>query len=176
MRVRKLWHGYLTVVVLAAAIASPALAAPDLSGGTYAVTQTILCQISAKVDSTTGQITIFSGGTGLQSMGALTIAFSGGSGGTYALNGYVVTDSPIFESFTNGSHRGSRPKTSQLSDNAQWTNSDTQLSLLGIDGGIYDVVYGPLQNGDSGPPVSFIGVLEVQSGGKCISNIVGHLQ
>ena len=144
-------------------VSSPALAVPILSGS-YATSGLILCQIEAKVDASTGQLTVANNGTGSVAVEAFTLNFDS-SAGTLTQTVVALQMSAILEKVTDGSHRGYIVKRSSFTNGSSYSNTDTTLTAGTV---TYDVVYGHI-NG-KGVADSFTGV---RSEGK---NCVVQLQ
>src|SRR5438874_12373487 len=140
-------------------VSSPALAVPILSGS-YATSGLILCQIEARVDASTGQLTVANNGTGSVAVQSATLNFDS-TGGTFTQTVVAFQMSAILERLTDGSHRGSTAKRSSFTNGGSYSNTDTTATFGGA---TYDVVYGRI-NG-KGVADSFTGVRS--EGKNCI--------
>jgi hypothetical protein len=130
---------------------SPALAVPILSGS-YATSGLLLCQIEAKVDSSTGQLTVANRGIGQMAIESFIIDFDTAAG-TATNNGVAIDMSAILEKFTDGTHRGYAPKRYPIVNSGSYSNTDTTITFNAV---TFDVVYGHI-NG-KGVADSFTGI------------------
>ena len=164
------------LLISGACCAMPAAATPTLSG-TYVVTQTIFCQIQAKLNTTTGQLALYrdkySPDVEYLLSGTITFAPSNPpTQGNYTFNTLILRQSAIFETLSSGGHRGLRATNGSFQDSNQYANDDTTLSLGGYNGGVYNVVYGAVDQ--NGVPDAFSGVQQAAANQKCVTNLVGH--
>jgi hypothetical protein len=132
-------------------VSSPALAVPILSGS-YATSVLLLCQIEARVDASTGQLTVANNGTGSVAVQSATLNFDS-TGGTFTQTVVAFQMSAILERLTDGSHRGSTAKRSSFTNGGSYSNTDTTATFGSA---TYDVVYGHISG--TGVADSFTGV------------------
>lgn len=158
----------ILVATGASLLAPPALAAPILSGS-YVDTESVVCQIDAKVDSGTGQLTIpRTGDTGSASFGAGTITFDSNAG-TFTVSGWGNAMSTIFEKFTDGSHRGHRPYQYTNTGNGTYSTTDTTVTINGV---TLNAAFGQLdQNGVAN---GFSALYNETGPYNCVESLVVH--